>query len=107
VVKVLPSSPGVSSAGPAGEKLVISLQCIDYYVNIRLRLLAAAREFVYELSEFLSRRYPETYTVTRRAPQAGDFGWYGDGQIKRILIRPFDVTYDLDEDDPTKAAALL
>jgi len=67
----------------------------------------AARELVYELSEYLSRRYSDTYSVVRHKPKAGDFGWYGEGQVKDITINPIGVTYDLDNEDPMKVSSLL
>ncbi|KAI5124771.1 hypothetical protein M0805_005405 [Coniferiporia weirii] len=67
----------------------------------------AAKELCYELAEYLSRRYPDTYRVTRHAPHFGDFGWYGEGQIRQITIIPVGATYDLDEEDPMKISALL
>ncbi|KAL5527541.1 hypothetical protein ACEPAG_6342 [Sanghuangporus baumii] len=83
VVNTLPSRQGVKGAAPA------------------------AKELVYELSEYLSRRYPDTYRVTRHKPMPNDFGWYGDGQIKEITILPVDSTYNLDEEDPMKVSGLL
>ena len=68
---------------------------------------ASAKELVYELAEFLSRRYPDTYTVTRHAPREGDYGWYGEGEVKTITIVPVDATYDLDVEDPMKISGLL
>ncbi|THH12332.1 hypothetical protein EW145_g89 [Phellinidium pouzarii] len=67
----------------------------------------AAKELCYELAEYLSRRYPDTYRVTRHAPRPDDFGWYGDGQVKLITIFPVGVTYNLDVEDPMKVSALL
>lgn len=67
----------------------------------------AAKEAVYELSEYLSRRYPSVYAVERHQPSLGDFGWYGDGQIKTVTILPLGVTYNLDEEDSMKVAGLL
>ncbi|EMD40976.1 hypothetical protein CERSUDRAFT_111549 [Gelatoporia subvermispora B] len=70
-----------------------------------------ARELMYELAEYLSRRYPSVYEVVRHSPgeeKARDaYGWYGDGQIKNITIRPVGVTYNLDEEDPMTVIALL
>ena len=66
-----------------------------------------ARELVYELSEYLSRRYPDTYDVKRHSKCQNDYGWYGEGQIKEITIIPLAVTYDLDAEDPMKVASLL
>ncbi|KAF8304832.1 hypothetical protein DL93DRAFT_2090079 [Clavulina sp. PMI_390] len=45
-----------------------------------------AKELVHEMAEYLSRRFPQMYTVTRKAPLPGDFGWYGEGEIKTIRI---------------------
>jgi len=67
----------------------------------------AAKEVTFELAEYLSRRYPGTYRVTRHIPAADDFGWYNDGQIKEITIVPADATYNLDVEDPMKIAGLL
>jgi len=83
VVRTLPSRDGV----PGGHE--------------------AAQELVYELSEYLSRRYPDTYSVVRHKPLAGDFGWYGEGQVKEITIVPLGVTYDLENEDPMKVSSLL
>ena len=66
-----------------------------------------AKELVYELAEFLSRRYPDTYTVSRHEPRDGDYGWYGEGQVKTITIVPVNATYDLDVEDPMKVSGLL
>ena len=62
---------------------------------------------MYELSEYLSRRYPDTYRVVRHKPRPGDFGWYGEGQIKEITIIPVHATYNLDDEDPMKVSGLL
>lgn len=79
-------------------------------------LRTIADELAHELSEFLSRRYPKVYSVTRHppvpapAPSSGSKkgnGWYGDGRIKEITILPLGVTYNLDEDEPMKVAGLL
>ncbi|EJD01283.1 uncharacterized protein FOMMEDRAFT_21702 [Fomitiporia mediterranea MF3/22] len=68
---------------------------------------SAAKELVYELAEYLSRRYPDTYRVTRHSPSPNDYGWYGEGQVKEITIVPIDVTYNLDDEDPMKVSGLL
>lgn len=62
---------------------------------------------MYELAEFLSRRYPKIYNVARHQPSPGDFGWYGEGQVKTVTIIPLGVTYELDEANPMKICALL
>lgn len=71
-------------------------------------LRTVAEELAHELAEFLSRRYPKVYSVTRHAPgsEKGN-GWYGDGRIKEVTILPLGVTYNLDEDEPMKVAGLL
>ncbi|KAI0052577.1 hypothetical protein FA95DRAFT_1579903 [Auriscalpium vulgare] len=73
----------------------------------------AAKELVYELAEFLSRRFPTVFSV-RRPPIAGrasggvhESGWYGEGAIQDITILPLNVTYNLEEEDPMTLAALL
>ncbi|EIM88152.1 uncharacterized protein STEHIDRAFT_146234 [Stereum hirsutum FP-91666 SS1] len=85
VVQVLPDRPGVVKGG-----------------------FEAAEELAHELAEFLSRRYPKVYSVTRHAPgsEKGN-GWYGDGRIKEVTILPLGVPYNLDEDEPMKVAGLL
>ncbi|KAG9049353.1 hypothetical protein FS837_010567 [Tulasnella sp. UAMH 9824] len=67
----------------------------------------AANETVYELAEYLSRRYPSIYAVERHAPSPGDFGWFGQGQIKTVTIVPLRTTHDLDKEDSMKVAGLL
>ncbi|KAI0069174.1 hypothetical protein BV25DRAFT_1910871 [Artomyces pyxidatus] len=68
----------------------------------------AAKELMYELAEFLSRRCPKVFRVSRHPPSdEQDAGWYGEGKIKDITILPLDVTYNLDEGDPMTIAALL
>jgi hypothetical protein len=69
--------------------------------------LGAAKELMYDLAEFLVRRYPEIYSVARHDTQLGDFGWYGEGQIHTITIKPLGITYDLDKEDPMTMAALM
>lgn len=85
------------------------------------------------MAEYLSRRFPQLYTVTRKSPTEGDFGWYGEGEIKTIRIHAsrtpvdgepskgveaerenagegeegIDVEYDLDRDDSMAVAGLL
>ena len=59
------------------------------------------------MAEYLSRRFPQMYTVTRKAPTEGDFGWYGEGQIETITILPMNATYDLEKEDPMAVAGLL
>lgn len=71
-----------------------------------------AEELAHELAEFLSRRYPKVYSVTRHprtkpnGSVAGN-GWYDEGRIKDITILPLGVTYNLDEEEPMKVAGLL
>ena len=66
-----------------------------------------AKELAYELSEFLSRKFPNFYRVIRKDHFPQDMGWYGDGEIKTIEIIPLKVTYDLDSDNPMMIAGLL
>lgn len=71
-----------------------------------------AEELAHELAEFLSRRYPKVYSVTRHSPSnskgsGARNGWYGDGRIKEITILPLGVSYNLDEEEPMRVAGLL
>ncbi|OSD01781.1 hypothetical protein PYCCODRAFT_472517 [Trametes coccinea BRFM310] len=70
---------------------------------------AAAEELMYELSEYLSRRHPDVYKVTRRAVSKNreENGWYGEGKIKTITIIPFNETYDLEKEEPLKVSRML
>ncbi|KAI0081015.1 hypothetical protein K474DRAFT_1657199 [Panus rudis PR-1116 ss-1] len=68
----------------------------------------AARELLYELAEYLSRRYPNVYKVTRHSPsEKSVYGWYDLGDIKDITIVPMQKTFNLAEGDPMVLAALL
>ncbi|KAG8864862.1 hypothetical protein FRB96_003448 [Tulasnella sp. 330] len=66
-----------------------------------------AREAVQELAEYLSRRYPQVYEAKRAATKPNDYGWYGEGQIRQITIKPLNVTYDLEKEDPMTVAGML
>ena len=69
---------------------------------------SAAREVVHELAEYLVRRYPHSYSVTRHDPSTTtDGGWYGEGQIQTITLKVVGQTLDLDHEDPMTAAAFL
>ncbi|KAH9853943.1 hypothetical protein C2E23DRAFT_821137 [Lenzites betulinus] len=70
---------------------------------------AAAEEFMYELAEYLSRRHPDVYRVTRKPVSrvSEENGWYGEGKIKDITLIPFSETYDLEKDEPLKVARSL
>jgi len=69
---------------------------------------SAAREVVHELAEYLVRRYPLSYSVTRRNPSTTtEGGWYGEGQIQTITLKAVGQTVDLDREDPMTAAASL
>ena len=69
---------------------------------------SAAREVVHELAEYLVRRYPRSYSVTRRSPSTTtEGGWYGEGQIRTITLKAVGQTLDLDQEDPMTAAAFL
>lgn len=68
----------------------------------------AAKELVYELAEYLSRRYPEVFIVTRHSvTERLENGWYGLGLIHTITIVPVNRTLDLDAEDPMTVSALL
>ncbi|KAL1939749.1 hypothetical protein VTO73DRAFT_9782 [Trametes versicolor] len=70
---------------------------------------AAAEELMYEFAEYLSRRHPDVYRVTRRPVSRNpeENGWYGEGKIWQITIIPFGETYDLEKDEPLKVARML
>ncbi|KAI1793029.1 hypothetical protein LXA43DRAFT_304457 [Ganoderma leucocontextum] len=86
LVQVHPAQPGVVESGHA-----------------------AAEELLYELAEYLSRRHPDVYRVTRHpvSTQEDENGWYGEGRIKTITIVPFQETHDLEKEEPLKAARSL
>lgn len=71
--------------------------------------LCAAEELVHEFAEYLSRRHPDVYRVTRRPvsrnPEKN--GWYEEGKIWQITVIPFGETYDLEKDEPLKVARML
>lgn len=85
VVKTLDAQPGIVPSGHS-----------------------AAREVVHELAEYLARRYPRSYTVTRHDPSTtAEGGWCGEGQIRLITLNAVGQTLNLDHEDPMTAAALL
>lgn len=56
-----------------------------------------------ELSEFLIRRYPSIYSVTR---DGSADGWNGAGKVVTITILPTKETYDVTA-EPMRVAAML
>ncbi|KAI0772524.1 hypothetical protein BD413DRAFT_45757 [Trametes elegans] len=70
---------------------------------------AAAEELMYEIAEYLSRRHPDAYRVTRKpvSENPDENGWYGEGKIWTITLIPFDETYDLEKSEPLKVARML
>lgn len=69
---------------------------------------SAAREAVHELAEYLIRRYPRLYSVTRHDPSTtAEGGWYGEGPIRSIMLKAVGQTLNLDDEDPMTAAAFL
>lgn len=69
---------------------------------------SAAREAVHELAEYLARRYPHLYSVTRHTTSATtEDGWYGEGKIHLITLNVVGKTLNLDREDPMTAAAVL
>ncbi|CAL1717362.1 unnamed protein product [Somion occarium] len=67
----------------------------------------AAVELLHELAEYLFRRYPSMYTVSRYPREKSTYGWYGLGDIKDITIVPLNKTFTLADGDPLLTAALL
>ncbi|KAF9807489.1 hypothetical protein IEO21_08185 [Rhodonia placenta] len=111
---------------PSNEWIEIDQQFFDYHKIVGYRIKtrgdravkindaqpgivgsghAAAQEFVHELAEYLSQRYPALYQAVRKEKDTS--GWYGQGEIKTITIIPLQETYDLDEQDPLIVASLL
>ncbi|KZP00435.1 hypothetical protein CALVIDRAFT_475853 [Calocera viscosa TUFC12733] len=66
-----------------------------------------AMEVMHELAEYLSRRYPQMFKVTRLPYMKDDYGWYKEGQIKTIEIVPLGEVHDLEAEDPMTVAGLL
>ena len=69
----------------------------------------AAIELVYELAEYLSRRYPAIFVVTRHSTTNKflERGWDGLGRIHTVTIIPVGRMFDLDVEDPMTVSALL
>ncbi|KAI9725900.1 MAG: hypothetical protein M1834_009463 [Cirrosporium novae-zelandiae] len=65
----------------------------------------AVRELCQDLSEFLSRRYPQVYNLTRSTTDQD--GWYGEGSITKIEIPSLGASYDLTKEDPLTVAGLI
>ncbi|KAI0775471.1 hypothetical protein BC629DRAFT_1638009 [Irpex lacteus] len=83
LVQVLPTTPGLVKGGHD-----------------------AATELVQEMAEYLSRRFPTTYTVKRR--EDGDAsGWYGHPAITEITIVPVGKTYIVEEEEPMTLAGII
>ena len=74
-----------------------------------LLTVGVAEEFLYELTEYLSRRHPDVYSVKRHpvSKREDQNGWYGEGKIREITIIPFEKTYDLEKEAPLKIARSL
>lgn len=62
--------------------------------------LEAARELCQDLCEFLSRKYPQVYTIRRSTKDT--LGWYGGGSITMVEMPSLNVSYDLTSEDPLK-----
>ena len=60
-----------------------------------------------DLAEYLSRRFPTTYSVVRGDASKDASGWYDAPSIKEITIIPLAQTYKVDEEDAMTLAALL
>ncbi|KIP09817.1 hypothetical protein PHLGIDRAFT_115974 [Phlebiopsis gigantea 11061_1 CR5-6] len=67
----------------------------------------AAVELVHELAEYLSRRFPDVYRVTRCEGATDAGGWYGLPAIRDVTIAPLGKTYSLQDSNPMIVAALL
>lgn len=62
---------------------------------------------MHELAEYLSRRFPDVYRVTRCEGATDASGWYGLPAVKEITIVPLGKTYSLQDENPMIVAALL
>lgn len=62
---------------------------------------------MHELAEYLSRRFPDIYRITRFSGTKDASGWYGLPGIKEITIIPLGKTYNLQNEDPMTVASLL
>lgn len=104
LVQMHPAQPGVVGSGHAAGTLSHSPGPGDL-----ANVVFTAEELLYELAEYLSRRHPDVYRVTRHPVSAreDENGWYGEGRIKTITIVPFQETHDLEKEDPLKAARSL
>ncbi|KAF9651806.1 hypothetical protein BDM02DRAFT_3110278 [Thelephora ganbajun] len=88
-----------------GEKVVRTL---DAQPGVVPSGHSAAREVIHELAEYLIRRYPHLYSVTRHDPSTAiEAGWYGKGPIRTITLRVVGRTLNLDHEDPMTTAAFL
>lgn len=83
--------------------------CLNLHKLVWLpdQIISSAKEVLHELAEYLSRRYPTVYSVTRKHHRPSDFGWYGQGEIETITVHPLHVTYELDREDSMTLAGLL
>ncbi|KAH7140270.1 hypothetical protein B0J13DRAFT_637738 [Dactylonectria estremocensis] len=66
---------------------------------------AAAHELCQDLGEFLSRRYPQVYSIERSNKDT--LGWYGMGSITKIQMPALGASYDLTREDPLTVAGLI
>lgn len=106
VLRILPARSGVASGAPAGSLRILSSDglCLCYVSNSELLL---AIELVYELAEYLHRRYPSVYSITRHSSEKSTYGWYKAGDIKTITVVPLNRTFNLDEEKPLEVATML
>jgi len=92
VIRVLDDNvnPNVKGGNLAGKSIYI-LEDTNSSFN-------PAIELVHELAEYLSRRYPTTFHVSRHVElSSGDYQWGWDGlpPIKSITVVPLRETHDL------------
>lgn len=103
VVKVNETQPGIVAGGHDAGAHTSVFKLYKYSSSG-----IAARELVYELVEYLSRRYPEVYRVTRKAAgEKGAYSWYGEGQIQTVTVVPLQRTYNIEEEEPMTLSALM
>ena len=111
LVQVLPATPGLVNGGhDAGQYYIHCIglfSLIDSETHAVFFCNSLAAELVQEMAEYLSRRYPTTYTVKRHESDADSSGWYGLPSIKEITIVPVSKSYIIEEEEPMALAGML
>lgn len=83
---------------------------LQHISHLRILTLRIAIELVHEIAEYLSRRYPTTFKISRHSNAIiSNYGWEGAQPIQTITIVPLNVSYDLplSVDEPGAAVRAL